>query len=302
MDMTIATGWDVNELNALRGAAKQSPQENIATVARQVEGIFLQMMLKSMRQSLPGGDLLGSDSQRLFTSLYDQQITQMAPASPLGLAALIEKQMQPVTPPSEEAGQRAMPFDNDRQFFQRLSQLVERKVDSVVQLAQPMQQFIQRLLPHVKSVSKETGIPEKLILAQAALESGWGQRQITTERGQPSHNLFGIKAGGRWQGPTTATLTTEYRQGQAEKTTEPFRVYPSWQEALKDYGDLLLNNPRYQAVTSARSAEQGAYALQQAGYATDPLYAQKLIAIIRQLNQSLPSQHPTATLNLNELF
>ncbi|MBT0731207.1 flagellar assembly peptidoglycan hydrolase FlgJ [Rosenbergiella nectarea] len=302
MDMTLTTGWDVNELNVLRGAAKQSPQQNIAAVARQVEGIFLQMMLKSMRQSLPGGDLLGSDQQRLFTSLYDQQVTQMAPNSHLGLAALIEKQMQPVTPPSAEVGQRALPFDNDRQFFRRVSQLVERKVDSVAQLAQPMQQFIKRLLPHVTSVSRETGIPVKLILAQAALESGWGQRQITTERGLPSHNLFGIKAGNRWQGPTTATLTTEYRQGRAEKTTEPFRVYRSWQEALQDYGDLLVNNPRYQAVTSARSAEQGAYALQQAGYATDPNYAQKLLTIIRQLNQSLPTYHPTATLNLNELF
>ena len=302
MATTIMTGWDINELNALRGAVKQSSQDNIATVARQVEGLFLQMMLKSMRQSLPGGDLLGSDQQRLFTSLYDQQVTQMAPTRQLGLAALIEKQLQPVKPPSAEVGQRSLPLTNDRQFFQRLPQLVQRKIDSLTQFAHPMQQFIQHLLPHVKNVSRTTGIPEKLILAQAALESGWGKRQIMTERGKPSHNLFGIKAGRGWQGPTTTTLTTEYRQGQAEKTLEPFRVYHSWQEALQDYGTLLVNNPRYQAVTTARSAEQGALALQKAGYATDPHYARKLIGIIRQLNQSLPSQPSTATLNLNELF
>ncbi|MBT0723340.1 flagellar assembly peptidoglycan hydrolase FlgJ [Rosenbergiella sp. S61] len=302
MDTLSATGWDVNELNALRGAAKQSPQQNAATVARQVEGIFLQMMLKSMRQSLPGSDLLGSDQQRLFTSLYDQQITQMAPNTHLGLAELIEKQMKPLAPPSQDVGQRAYLLDGERQFFQRVSQLVERKVDSVAQLALPMQQFIKRLLPHVKSVSRTTGIPEKLILAQAALESGWGQRQIVTERGQPSHNLFGIKAGGCWQGLTTTSVTTEYRQGNAEKTTEPFRVYGSWQEALRDYGQLLVNNPRYHAVTTARSAEQGAYALQQAGYATDPHYAQKLLAIIRQLSHSVPSHHDTSAIRFDALF
>ncbi|MBT0721138.1 flagellar assembly peptidoglycan hydrolase FlgJ [Rosenbergiella collisarenosi] len=300
--MTVTTGWDVNELNALRGAAQKNASQNSAQVAQQVEGIFLQMMLKSMRQSLPGDDLLGSDQQRLFTSLYDQQITQLAPNSHLGLAALIEKQMQPVIPPASDVGQRALPIDTDRQFFQRIVQWVDRKVDSATQLAHPMQQFIQRLLPHVKKVSRQTGIPEKLILAQAALESGWGQRQITTECGQPSHNLFGIKAGGHWQGPTTATLTTEYRQGRAEKTTEPFRVYRSWQEALQDYGALLANNPRYQAVTSARSAEQGAYALQHAGYATDPDYAHKLVGIIRQLNQTLPSPPSSTLRHLSDLF
>ncbi|MBT0726627.1 flagellar assembly peptidoglycan hydrolase FlgJ [Rosenbergiella australiborealis] len=301
MNTLVKTGWDVNELNVLRNTTSQSSQQRTARVAHQVEGIFLQLMLRSMRQTLPGGDLLTSSSQQLFTSLYDQQLAQTAPQN-LGLAALIEKQMQSVTPPSHEAGMRVYPLDAERRFFQRAVQIVDRHVDNLASLAQPMRHFIQRLLPYVKNVSRTTGIPEKLILAQAALESGWGQRQITTDQGAPSHNLFGIKAGNRWRGPTTTTITTEYRNGKAEKATAPFRVYASWQEALQDYGELLTTQPRYQAVTRARTAEQGAYALQQAGYATDPHYAQKLLAIIRQLSGLSAPSLGDARIDIDKLF
>ncbi len=294
MNLLPSAAWDVNGLNQLRVASTQQPQQQIAVVAKQVEGLFLQMMLKTMRQSLPGDDLLGSDQQRLFTSLYDQQIAQMGTQQHLGLAALIEKQLQPQAAPSPDVGKKPLPLSPERLTVQHLTQTLKQTVAHLAPLKASVTEFLRSLLPHARAVSQASGIPEKLILAQAALETGWGQKQIVTAQGRPSHNLFGIKAGSQWQGPTATSLTTEYQQGKAEKIHDQFRVYPSFREALEDYAALLMNNPRYQGVTSAKNAEQGAYALQAAGYATDPHYAQKLLTIIRQIE---PSAHDSVSLS-----
>ncbi len=90
------------------------------------------------------------------------------------------------------------------------------------------------------------------------------------KNGEPSYNLFGVKASDNWKGPVTEITTTEYENGEAKKVKAKFRVYSSYLEALSDYVGLLTRNPRYAAVTTAASAEQGAQALQDAGYATDP--------------------------------
>ena len=109
--------------------------------------------------------------------------------------------------------------------------------------------------------SEQSGVPHHLILAQAALESGWGQRQIRKENGEPSFNIFGVKANASWKGPTTEITTTEYENGAAVKIKAKFRVYSSYLEALSDYVGLLSRNPRYAAVTQAATPEQ-AQALQ----------------------------------------
>lgn len=286
MNTLSSAAWDVNSLNSLRLATSKQPQQQAAAVAKQVEGLFLQMMLKSMRQSLPGSDLLGSDQQRLFTSLYDQQLSQMNTQRGLGLAALIEKQMQPQLPPSQDVGEKPLPLGPERVAALPFATGIRRTFDQFTPLSGPIAEFIRHLLPHARAVSRTSGIPEKLMLAQAALESGWGQRQILTAQGRPSHNLFGIKAGRHWQGPTTDTLTTEYQHGQAQKVTDKFRVYASLRDALNDYAALLVNNPRYKPVVSAKTAEQGAFALQASGYASDPHYAKKLLSILRQLDHT----------------
>ena len=105
--------------------------------------------------------------------------------------------------------------------------------------------FISQLSQPAQMASAESGIPHHLILAQAALESGWGQRQIRTAEGKPSYNVFGIKASANWQGKTTEITTTEYENGEAKKVKAKFRVYDSYFDALNDYVKLIANNPRY---------------------------------------------------------
>lgn len=286
---TVALAFDSHSLDKLKREAARHPRQQAMAVARQLEGVFLQMMLKSMRQTLPGDTLSGSSPSRLFTSLYDEQIARQngERGLGLGLAKLIAQQMRPAVAPDEQAGTRPMPLGPLRVPVQPPAAVLRDTLRQVIPaLPQPtaaMTSFLNRIRQPAQQISARSGIPHQLILAQAALESGWGQRQILRRDGQPSFNLFGIKAGAHWQGETTAVMTTEYHQGIPEKRRDSFRVYHSYREALEDYARLITENPRYRAVTGAVTAESAAHALQKAGYASDPAYAKKLITVIRQL-------------------
>ncbi|MDF7657728.1 flagellar assembly peptidoglycan hydrolase FlgJ [Erwiniaceae bacterium L1_54_6] len=282
--------YDSRSLNDLKREASLDPKGKALQVAKQVEGMFVQMMLKSMREALPQDGLLSNDQTRLYTSMYDQQIAQEMGKRGLGLADTIVKQMQPAQEPDESAGTVPMKLDNSfivsamapLQLEQMVRKAVPRLPVSPGNLSGDSSDFIAQLAQPAKVASDESGIPHHLILAQAALESGWGQRQILTRDGKPSYNVFGIKASSDWKGETTDIMTTEYDHGEAKKVRASFRVYGSYLEALTDYVKLLSSNPRYAAVANAQTAEQGAQALQAAGYATDPKYAQKLVGMIQQ--------------------
>ena len=148
-------------------------------------------------------------------------------------------------------------------------------------------------------------------MVKPALESGWGQRQIRRENGEPSYNLFGVKASGNWKGPVTEITTTEYENGEAKKVKAKFRVYSSYLEALSDYVGLLTRNWPFpvargfdtkQVIAPAASAEQGAQALQDAGYATDPHYARKLTNMIQQMKSISDKVSKTYSMNIDNLF
>ncbi len=146
-----------------------------------------------------------------------------------------------------------------------------------------VERFMKRLEAPAQAASRRTGVPAELILAQAALETGWGRREIPTADGGNSYNLFGIKAGRNWNGRTTDVTTHEYIGGQRTRVVDTFRVYGSYEEAFTDYARLIGDNPRYAEVTTAGNAEQAARALQAGGYATDPAYADKLIAMMNSM-------------------
>jgi len=150
--------------------------------------------------------------------------------------------------------------------------------------------FFSTLMPHASNASEATGIPAQFILAQAALESGWGKHEIKHPDNSPSYNLFGIKAGNNWQGETVETMTTEYVNGIPQKTIEKFRAYNSYEEGFRDYANLLSKNPRYADVVNTQNPAEFAYGLQKAGYATDPQYGNKLMRILNNpalINQDI---------------
>jgi len=142
-------------------------------------------------------------------------------------------------------------------------------------------EFVNRVWSHAVEAARSTGIKPQFMVGQAALESGWGRSEIRGENGSRTYNLFGVKAGKNWTGPVVEKTTTEYVNGVAQKTTAKFRVYNSYAESFKDYANLLMGNRRYaEVIEQGQSAEGFARGLQQAGYATDPAYADKLTRII----------------------
>ncbi len=143
--------------------------------------------------------------------------------------------------------------------------------------------FVNRMAEPAMAAARASGVPAKLIVGQAALESGWGRREIRNADGSTTFNVFGIKAGGNWKGPTTEILTTEYVDGQPQKVRARFRAYGSYEEACNDYARLLTTNPRYAGVVSASNADEAAHGLQRAGYATDPAYGEKLVRIMKKV-------------------
>lgn len=310
--LLTSAAWDAQALNELKAKAGQDPAANIRPVARQVEGMFVQMMLKSMREALPKDGVFSSDSTRLYTSMYDQQIAQLMTAGKgLGLAEMMVKQMtQGQAQPADDVPQVPMKFPLETVTSyqnQALTQLVRKAIPRATesndeQLSGDSKDFLAQLSLPAKLASQQSGVPHHLILAQAALESGWGQRQIRRENGEPSFNIFGVKASGSWKGPTTEITTTEYENGEAKKVKARFRVYSSYLEALSDYVGLISRNPRYAAVTAAATAEQGAQALQNAGYATDPNYAKKLTSMIQQLKSMSEKVSKTYSTNIDNLF
>jgi flagellar protein FlgJ len=145
--------------------------------------------------------------------------------------------------------------------------------------------FVERHAAAAQEASQASGIPARFMLGQAALESGWGAAEIRAKDGAASHNLFGIKAGADWKGRTVETTTTEFENGVAQKKTQTFRAYDSYRDSFRDYADFLATNPRYAAVVNSAQKNSGdvrafARGLQDAGYATDPHYADKLGSVI----------------------
>ncbi|WP_320826942.1 flagellar assembly peptidoglycan hydrolase FlgJ [Reinekea sp.] len=139
--------------------------------------------------------------------------------------------------------------------------------------------FIASLMPHAEKAAQKIGLEPKILLAQAALETGWGQHVIADQNGQSSHNLFGIKADQRWQGDVASTTTHEFIDGRQLTIKAPFRAYESIEDSFDDYVQFVQDSPRYQAALAAESGDDYLQALQAAGYATDPRYAEKISRI-----------------------
>lgn len=265
-------------LEGLRAQARKSPEQALKAAAQQFEAVFLNMMLKSMRDATPQDGAFDSEQTRMFTGMLDQQLAQSMAAQGIGLADLMVKQL------GGTSG-----FSRPEWPVQDLPALRGGR-DSALPSAyrENMQlDFARRFAPFAEQTSRETGVPAALVLGQAALESGWGQREMLMPDGNSSYNLFGIKAGERWSGKVVETVTTEYHDGAPGKRVEKFRAYNSYADAFRDYASLLRDNPRYaQALQAGQSAPDAAHALQRAGYATDPDYANKLIGVMRAIGAS----------------
>lgn len=306
---------DARQTEDLRLKLKQSPKEGLKQVAQQFESLFLNMMLKSMREATPQDGMMDSDQTRLYTSMLDQQLAQkLSSSGQLGFAKLIEQQLgryvQGADPASGAAssgvigGAGSSALASPEAMRQMLESERAARIGYAANSAAPemsaqtpaeavanasdasgnagasnTRDFVNRLWPHAQEAAQATGVPAQFLVAHAALETGWGRSEIRRADGSSSYNLFGIKAGKNWTGATVEAATTEYVGGVAQATKEKFRAYGSYAEAFRDYASLL-QRPRFSGVVGQQDGTEFARSLQQAGYATDPMYADKLSRII----------------------
>ncbi|QBQ54610.1 flagellar assembly peptidoglycan hydrolase FlgJ [Nitrosococcus wardiae] len=279
---TIADSFD-----ELRQTARQAPKdpETLRQIGAQFESLFVQLVLKNMREASQGEGLLSSQQVQFYQGLFDQQISlELARKGGLGLADMIVSQLGNKIP-GKESLSSVQKTAIARTPIERVT--VTEKTAPV--LATPAE-FAQTLWPYAQEAAHALQVDPRVLLAQAALETGWGRQILRTEAQESSYNLFNIKADGQWQGPVTQIGTIEYREGIAVREQARFRVYTSFRESFEDYVTFLQQQPRYHhALSHTRSPESFIRALAEAGYATDPAYADKVLGVLRSetLGQAL---------------
>ncbi|MDO6564517.1 flagellar assembly peptidoglycan hydrolase FlgJ [Amphritea sp. 1_MG-2023] len=338
---------ELGEMNKLRQQAKDNDPAALQGVAEQFEQLFLNMLVKSMREanaSFSEDSYFNSPQVEFYQQMGDTQLTkEIAENKGFGLAEILVRQLGGQVDPriaNEEEDNRLMPLSSSERLLNRTvdsaasmaasailgraqanSQALEEataadvvsaseitnstsvlaatdatestsavsaatvsadNVDSasIPQRFETPEQFVETLLPLAENVAAELGVDPKVLLAQAALETGWGRYVIQTSDSGTSHNLFNIKADSRWEGEKAQVGTVEFRDGVAQQERAAFRVYDSYEQSFRDYADFLQNSSRYQqALEQAGDPYDYLNGLQQAGYATDPEYAQKISRI-----------------------
>ncbi len=290
---------DFSGLAQLKYQAKQDPGAARAQVAKQFESLFMQMMVKQMRQAGFGGGVFDNERTRFYQEMYDQQLSlHLAEQGGMGMGQVLRRQLGAAPEVSAVSlnglepywrapvrGATSLPPPNGADDAVKVEQSAsggkalpaggECGMDSP-------EDFVCRLWRSAEVAASELGLPPEALLAQAALESGWGNHVMTHGNGRSSHNLFGIKAGQGWEGGSVKRETLEYESGVAVRRREPFRAYDSFEQSFSDYVAFVKGSPRYaRALQAAGDPDAYFRALQEAGYATDPAYADKILRVMQ---------------------
>jgi flagellar protein FlgJ len=283
---------DPNALNKLKYSSgadgAKTDKAALKEAAKQFESLFMRELIKSMREATQKSGLLDGSGSDLGTDLLDQQLSVQLSGLPGGLSEAIERQLsRQVTPgPVQDKAATAAEASEALPAVSAPSTLGRQSAGPRAA------SFVQQHSDAAAAVSRESGIPASFMIGQAGHETGWGKSEIKHADGSPSFNLFGIKATGGWKGKVAEITTTEYINGEPRKVTAKFRAYDSYADSFRDYARLIGQSPRYQEVMGQLDSVQGfAAGLQQAGYATDPQYANKLS---RAINMTLALQRAQA--------
>jgi flagellar protein FlgJ len=322
-ESTVLTSSRESSVVNSGGSENEEQSERAVDVAKQFEALLVHSLLKNMRKTTFAENT--SNERALYDDMMDEQIANtIVESGGLGIADHIARQLQANTTQPDKAAQtstnRIDQVLHDRQQLRDIAQHIKARAlpdtgssqtgalfssasdttditrlrmatelwsaaPTVTELPSGHQEFIRNLMPHAQQGAQRLGTSPEVLLAIAALETGWGQFMITSESGQNSHNLFGIKASAS-DSSYALTKTTEYIEGSAQKINARFKMFNNNADAVNGFTDFLFDNPRYKnALSHAAEPERFVKALQEAGYATDPHYANKVISIMREIKQ-----------------
>ena len=294
---------DLSSLDAIRQKGRDNSDEALEDIAKQFESMLVRMMLKSMRDAndiFAKGNPLSSNEGKTYEQMYDDQLAlTLSVGRGMGIADVMVRQLQQAhgTSSTQEADKEATKSDAKKasqasdwrsDFAPRspatISDLAARSamtnpVSAPISFDGSVANFVEQLYPMAEQAAKKLAVSPDILIAQAALETGWGEK-ITTDGQGSSNNLFNIKADQRWQGDAVRIKTLEFRDGIAVKETAAFRAYNSLSESFDDYVSFIHGGDRYSEARAATDGESYIRKLSEAGYATDPRYADKVLDIV----------------------
>ncbi len=296
---------DVASLDNLRKEAQQDEGKALEKVARKFEGIFMQMLLKSMREANAAFETedspFSSAGTKMYRDMHDQQMAlDLSEQGSLGLADLIVQQLgqkdgnyMPASALRTQGLDLAVSANKiqtaESAPTKQITSSVKADTSSAIKPAikfDSPQDFVDKLMPYAKKAAQILGGSPSVLIAQAALETGWGQKIVVGKNGDSSFNLFNIKADKRWQGEQASVKTIEFREGVAVRENAKFRSYDNVEQSFNDYVGFIKDSPRYQdAMSKISNPASFLHSLQQAGYATDPNYAKKIIGVLEQVTK-----------------
>ncbi|MDH3387620.1 MAG: flagellar assembly peptidoglycan hydrolase FlgJ [Gammaproteobacteria bacterium] len=320
---------DFQQFGELKLRARDASSDAAQAVARQFEGLLVQQMLAAMRSASSIDSGQQSSYLEFYQEMYDKQLAQtIAGQDRLGVAKMIMQQI-PVqgdsvasttaesvlemprvasplaqgapanlaAPDLEKAAgtEPALPTEPDGALAHRVLDNDFAEINRIEKANSRWQRpdlFVADIWPQARSSAQSLGVSAELLVAQAALETGWGRHMMKFDDGRSSYNLFGIKAGPEWQGSSLPRASLEYRDGILQNQVSRFRAYASPAQSLADYVDFIQSSPRYrEALDAAGNDEAYIRAIHDAGYATDPHYADKVVGILNGdlLQRSLAS-------------
>jgi flagellar protein FlgJ len=279
------SAFDFQGLASLKVEAKAQDPAALKEAAKQFESLFTQMLLKSMREANRsfGDSMSGGEQGEFYQDMFDDQMAvHLAQGRGLGLADMLIRQL--AQPAGLETGDRGLAVEKSGNAASDSG--LQPTASSPQPVATDRSDFIRQMLPHAQKAAHALGVDPHALLAQAALETGWGRSVPCNANGECSFNLFGVKAGGQWSGATVSVPTLEFEEGIPVRKVERFRAYNSAADSFMDYARLIAGSPRYEdAVGAGSDVATFASALQQGGYATDPQYASKLVRVANELRE-----------------
>ena len=287
-----ASYTDLQSLTSLKRDARAQDPTALRETARQFESVFTRMLLKSMRQASQGDALFDSQQSGFYRDMFDDQLAvEMSRGKGLGLAEMMVEQLLRANAGQSSAAATAITPGGDAAASTGSSPTGPTASTGAAAAGRSFvpasgttpemrESFVREMLPYARDAAQQLGVEPRTLIAHAALETGWGRSMPRGPGGEPSYNLFGIKAGAAWRGDAVNSTTTEYEAGVAGTRVERFRAYGSAAGGISDYVELLKGSPRYAAALGT-GGDSGAFALalQRGGYATDPDYARKLSAV-----------------------
>ena len=294
---------DLSSLNAIRDLGRNDKNQALGEIAKQFESMMVRMMMKSMRaanESFGEGNYLSSNEGDMYQDMFDDQIAlSLSQGRGMGIAEVMVRQLQQrfgaAEKPEQDKGVTAY-LDNRNNYSGVMPSVNRSSAESASQATADntfpaslqtaaldfdgsSEQFVGQLYGMADAAASKLGIEPEVLIAQAALETGWGKK-ITSMGDKSSLNLFNIKADKRWQGSTVTVPTLEMREGIPVREFAAFRAYQTPQQSFDDYVDFISNSPRYEQALRAESSEEYIRALSAAGYATDPQYSEKILQIL----------------------